>query len=200
MEPKDSYVGAILAGGAGRRIGGNKATQVLAGKTLARFAADVLVTCSHIALVGDDGAADLINTIGLSDPIGFPKGPLSGVCAALIWAAELNAEFLVTIPCDTPFLPLDCPARLVDAARTKSALVVSARSESGIEPLIAAWRVGQVLPILEAALRDGLHPAVHAFMSDLDGVHVELTKYETTNINTLDALALAEAWLRQDLN
>jgi molybdopterin-guanine dinucleotide biosynthesis protein A len=41
------------------------------------------------------------------------QGPLAGICAGLAWAADADA--LITVPCDTPFLPADLVPRLLPA-------------------------------------------------------------------------------------
>lgn len=54
---------------------------------------------------------------------GYP-GPLAGVLAAL---EALDADWLLVAPCDTPHLPADLAARLLEAARRENtALAVAA--------------------------------------------------------------------------
>jgi molybdenum cofactor guanylyltransferase len=195
MELQIFSVGAVLAGGAGSRIGGQKASQLLGGKALVTWAAGALESCAGLAVVGDPKAADLTGAVSLTDPVGAPNGPLSGVLAALIWAQSLNAEFLVTVPCDTPFLPSNCAKRLIEAAHENTAPVACARSEAGLEPLVAAWRVDVILPLLDKALSAGRHPAVHALIGKLNAAFVDLTAHETTNLNTFASLQQAQAWL-----
>jgi molybdenum cofactor guanylyltransferase len=188
-------VGAMLAGGAGSRIGGGKAMQVLGDMPLVAWARGALAGCLAIASVGDDVAADFIHAVALCDPDGAPDGPLSGVWAALIWAKASKSDFLVTVPCDTPFLPETCAMRLVAAAQSGNAPIACARSTQGLEPLIAAWRVDAILPLLEAALKEGHHPPVHRFVGGLSAIEVAFTDHETTNINTPQALISAEVFL-----
>jgi molybdenum cofactor guanylyltransferase len=195
MERQAFSVGAILAGGAGSRLGGQKASQLLGGKALVTWAARALESCTGVAVVGDPKAADIIGAVILTDPVGAPNGPLSGVLAALIWAKSLDAEYLVTVPCDTPFLPSSCGRRLIEVGQEYTTPVACARSESGLEPLVAAWRVDAILPLLEEALSAGRHPAVHALMGKLNAAFVDLTVHETTNVNTFASLQQAQAWL-----
>jgi molybdenum cofactor guanylyltransferase len=195
---KDFFsVGAVLAGGAGQRLGGHKATQMLARDALVTWAARGLEGCVQRSVVGDKEAAKLIEAESLVDPIGLPSGPLTGVLAALIWAQNQTATFLVTVPCDTPFLPMDCASRLISAAMHGKASLSCARSDKGLEPLVAAWKVDEMLPWLTKALSEGRHPPVHALMRELGAAFVDLTSHETTNINTPAALLQAEDWLAQ---
>jgi molybdenum cofactor guanylyltransferase len=200
METTYISVGAVLAGGAGRRIGGHKATLTLAGKALVVWAGNALHGCSSLATVGDRDAAKLIEAFALTDPDSTPSGPLSGVLAALMWAKSLEANFLVTVPCDTPFLPRDCAERLLKAATTNSAQIACARGPSGLEPLVAAWHVETILPVLEDALYAGHHPPVHALMGEFNATFVDFSLHETTNINTLASLHHAEEWLQSGRN
>lgn len=170
--------------------------RMLADKPLVSFAARALSGCQKIAVIGDSVAAEWINAIPLTDSDHVSSGPLAGIMAALIWADTLACEYLVTIPCDTPFLPENCAQQLVEAARVQGREVVCVASDRGMEPLVAAWHVKSALPILRHKLASGEHPAVYALMRELGAGTIELSAHHATNINTLDALARAQAWLK----
>jgi molybdopterin-guanine dinucleotide biosynthesis protein A len=107
--------GVILAGGAATRLGGvDKPLLTLGDGTLL----DVL-----LARVRPQVAALAISANG--DPVryarfGLPvlademlrRGPLGGVLSGLGWAARIGAEVLLSVPGDTPFVPVDLVARL----------------------------------------------------------------------------------------
>lgn len=198
MKVEVSFVGAVLAGGKGSRIGGDKALQLLGDKPLVAWAARALSACSALCVVGSNQAAGLVSAVALSDPQDVPNGPLAGVLAALQWAQSLGVDYLVTVPCDTPFLPEDADVRLVAAAMERRTNTACACSDAGIEPLVAAWCVAGVLPVLETALKAGHHPPVHALMNDLNAAQVAFSRYEATNINTPELLALAQNQLKTD--
>jgi molybdopterin-guanine dinucleotide biosynthesis protein A len=129
--PPPDIVGLILAGGASRRMGADKRTLVLAGRPLlahvaARLAPQVAAlavaldreTAAHLA-AGE--APDLATAIPqdatvLTDALDTREGPLAGVLAGLRWAAEQGAPWLLTVPVDTPLLPVNIAARLAAAA------------------------------------------------------------------------------------
>jgi molybdenum cofactor guanylyltransferase len=195
MTKRNDIVGAILAGGRGTRIGGNKATILLGSVSLAAHAVNALKGCNAIAIVGDECAAAQLGVASLHDPKGAPDGPLSGVWAALEWAKVLGATYLVTLPCDMPFLPDDVALRLVAAAQDAQKSLSCARSDLGLEPLVTAWQVDEMLGVLAAELSRGTHPPVNQLLRELGATDVKLSVQEVMNINTPDALQQAQTML-----
>jgi molybdenum cofactor guanylyltransferase len=195
MTKRHDIVGAILAGGRGTRIGGHKASILLGGISLAAHAVKALKGCDAIAMVGDEFAATQLRVTSLRDPQGAPDGPLSGVWAALEWAKDLGAAFLVTLPCDMPILPDDIALRLVAAAQDTQKSVACVRSDLGLEPLVAAWQVDDMLGVLTGELSQGIHPPVNRLLRALGATEVKLSVQEVMNINTPDALQQAEILL-----
>ncbi len=107
----------ILAGGQGSRLGGvDKAFVDLNGKPLidhllARLACQVQPIA--ISANGDPARFAAYRMQVLPDAQDLAgKGPLAGVAAGLTWAASIGAEFLLTVPVDTPFIPDDLLAAL----------------------------------------------------------------------------------------
>jgi molybdopterin-guanine dinucleotide biosynthesis protein A len=105
--------GIVLAGGQGRRMGGvDKGLQLLHGKpmvaaVLARLAPQV----SEIVINANQNL-DIYAGFGhrvVPDAIGGFAGPLAGLHAGL---NEARHALVLTVPCDSPFLPLDLFARL----------------------------------------------------------------------------------------
>ena len=130
---------AVLAGGQGSRIGGGKPLIALGGTTLIGRAYERATGWSpsaaiairspeqlgsyHLPWVGDDAGID---------------GPLAGLAAALRWACNQDAQALLTIPCDMPFIPADLPLRLISGIGDSSASVAS--SGGRLHPVCALWR------------------------------------------------------------
>ncbi|HEV7691647.1 MAG TPA: molybdenum cofactor guanylyltransferase [Hyphomonadaceae bacterium] len=174
--------GLVLAGGQSSRFGANKALALLNGETLAaRMARMMRGHCGHVALSAKAPLPGM-DVLTLADPPGMPAGPLAGVLAGLRWAKAVAADWLVTAPCDTPLLPEDFPARLVEAAKSASASAAVIASGDGAHPLSAAWRV-DLLPVLEAALAHG-HPSARAFLESLGAVQLRVADEHLLNINT----------------
>lgn len=186
--------GALLAGGVGARIGGDKAMTLLAGVPLVAHVARVLTpSVSALAVVGDPPAARHLQAVDLSDAGAARRGPLYGVSAALAWARAGGADWLALAPCDTPFLPDDFVARLHAAAAAEGAAIAYAQTESGIHPLASLWRVA-VQPGLDAMLVQR-HPPVHTAIAALGAAGVGFWEAELANVNTREDLAAAEARL-----
>jgi molybdopterin-guanine dinucleotide biosynthesis protein A len=150
-----NVTGIVLAGGQGRRMGGvDKGLVELDGRplvahVLARLApqvADVLINANQnferYAAFGAPVVSDAIN--------GF-AGPLAGLHAGLSHATR---EYVVTVPCDSPFLPADLVARLAAARAARDAELAVARTFDQPHPVFALVK-RDVLPHLAAFLEAG---------------------------------------------
>jgi molybdopterin-guanine dinucleotide biosynthesis protein A len=109
----------ILAGGEGRRIGGDKPQRLLGGETL-------LARALRRARGWSD---DVVVATAENDLPGI-EGPLGGVAAALALGGDV-----LTIPCDMPFLPDDLPERLQSRETATIAM-----SGGRLHPVCAVWR------------------------------------------------------------
>jgi len=187
-----AIAGLILAGGAGRRMGGaDKALLPLAGQPLVAHLAAALgpqVSVLAISANGDAGRfADLGVPVLADAPGTIGEGPLAGVLAALDWAAGQGAAALVTASVDTPFLPRDLVARLRDAAQGGMALAVSG---GRLHPTAALWpvagrdRLRDLFDTGERRMRLALQGAAEAVF--------DAAPDPFFNINTPEDLARAE--------
>lgn len=132
----------ILAGGEGSRIGGEKPLRLLRGRTLLEWAfANARVQCDRVAVSVRDGnelAGATLLPLLVDDR--QKEGPLAGLSAALEWASREGADWVLTLPCDTPFAPHDLAARLFDAASHAQTSCAIARSGGVAHPACAIWR------------------------------------------------------------
>jgi molybdopterin-guanine dinucleotide biosynthesis protein A len=112
----DRVSGIVLAGGQGRRMGGvDKGLQPLRGKPMVAWALERLAPQVDELIVNANQNTEAYARFGyrvVSDAIGGFAGPLAGLHAGLTAASHPLA---VTVPCDSPFLPLDLVARLREA-------------------------------------------------------------------------------------
>lgn len=189
--------GAILAGGQGRRMGGaDKALLPLAGRPLIAHALDRLEPQVDRLAISANGDPARLARFGL--PVlpddGGSQGPLSGLLAALDWAAPLGATHLVTAPVDAPFLPPDLVPRLLLAAEGTGAAL--ARSGGNDHPTCGLWPI-TARDALRAFLSSGAKPRVRDFAATLQATRAEFPADGAfANLNTPEDLAAAEARLK----
>lgn len=118
----------ILAGGQGSRMGGaDKGLMEYRGRPLVEWALAALGPQVDEMFISANRNLDTYAAYGyrvLPDTLPDYPGPLAGVLAAL---QTVTADWLVVAPCDSPHLPADLVARLLDAAcQAKVPLAVAA--------------------------------------------------------------------------
>ncbi|HKD46478.1 MAG TPA: molybdenum cofactor guanylyltransferase [Rhizomicrobium sp.] len=188
--------GLILAGGRSRRFGGDKALAPLDGRSLLERAADALRPwASHVAVSASvetaaGAAAHRLGLPVLSDRAGLAHGPLAGILAGLEWSNVLNANWMISLPCDVVLLPADTFSRLLGAVtKANSAYAVTAQ---GPHTLCAVWSV-ESKDVLEAVLAAGVHPPVRDILKLLGAAPVLFEESGSfLNINTKRDLLAAE--------
>ena len=139
---------AVLAGGASRRMGRDKATLAVGGVELAAAAlAAAARVASPVVLVAPDGhpAGRLAGGVGLVTDPGL--GPLAALGAAL---AALDAEHVLVLAGDHPGLRVELLAHLV-ALRGRGQAVACRRGPR-LEPLVAVYRRAPALAAARARL------------------------------------------------
>jgi molybdopterin-guanine dinucleotide biosynthesis protein A len=130
--------GLILAGGQGRRMGGvDKGLQPLRGRPMVEWVLERLKPQATEVVINANQHQAEYARYGcrvVSDQIGGFAGPLAGLHAGL----KVNVHpFLVTVPCDSPFLPHDLVTRLATARSAIDADVAVARTGSQSHPVFA---------------------------------------------------------------
>ncbi|MCR6659460.1 MAG: molybdenum cofactor guanylyltransferase [Asticcacaulis sp.] len=159
----------LLAGGKGKRMGGNKPFAPYGHSTLietliARLKPQVRglvinagakesplilpLSCLGLPLIFD--APDLIDL-----------GPLTGVLSALVMARAVGDAQVITAPCDMPALPEDMVAQLLAAP---PADIVYFKGERDY-PLCALWRVSVAEALREALQKTEGGLAVMRFLA-----------------------------------
>lgn len=187
-------VGLILAGGLSSRLGGGvKGLRPLAGRPMIAHVIERLAPqVEALALNANAPGLDGFGLPVLPDPVaGFP-GPLAGLLAGLVWAAELpGVTHLVTAASDSPFLPRDLVARLAEGPAEGPVL---ARTDSGPEPVFGLWPVA-LRDDLSAWLDGGGSRRVQDFAAACRAEYHAFSDDSAPffNVNTPEDLALAEA-------
>lgn len=96
-----TVLGAILAGGQGRRFGSNKALATAFGKPLIEHAIDsISATAPDLVVCGRNWPG----YVSLADRPSAGMGPLAGLAAALHHARVRGISWVLSLACDTPFV------------------------------------------------------------------------------------------------
>lgn len=149
----------ILAGGKSRRFGSDKALAKVGGRSLIDVMNERLQIQTSGPIAINTGSPELQELYGNSvipDRLSGAFGPLSGLHTAMCWAREHRFDSVVTTSVDTPLLPFNFIARLVEHGAP-----AIARSESGLQPLHGVWPT-RLHEALESRLLDGMR-AVRAW-------------------------------------
>jgi len=176
-------VGAVLCGGASRRMGRDKAFVEYDGIAMAVRVAATLSAAgcgAVVAIGGDAGALHAAGLIRIEDQ--FPgEGPLGGVITALCHFPDAPAVMVVAcdLPLLTPATVRTVLARLDDADQD---VMVSMAHTGRAEPMCAAWR-----PMAAAALVSAMSAGERRLLvaAELVGaVHAVVPVGDLTNVNT----------------
>jgi molybdenum cofactor guanylyltransferase len=151
----------ILAGGRASRMGGgDKGLRPFAGGTMIGRILDRLDgQASRIAINanGDPARHAGFGLPVIGDSVSGQPGPLAGVLAGMEWAdAEVpEADDIVTVPADTPFVPRDLVDRLLAARLRDGAQIAVAESAGQRHPVAALWPLRLQGELRRAITRDG---------------------------------------------
>lgn len=186
----------VLAGGEGRRIGGGKPLRTLGNERLVdralrlarRWSDDVRVAVRSPGQLGELKAPLLIDDPGIG-------GPLGGLASALDAAREAGRSLVLTLPCDTPFLPDDLAALLEAAVGHRMAAIAASGTE--LHPACALWRVA-ALDRLPGYLATG-RLSLTGFAEAIGYARAEVAADALLNVNDAAGLALAERRLWSEI-
>lgn len=146
----------LMAGGDGSRIGGAKPKRRLNGRRLVDFVLEIADAVGGPVAIGvrrKDQLADCGEVAFVLDAMGA-EGPVASLAAGLQWAQAHGAIFLLTLPCDAPFLPRDLAGRLFSRIEADAANVALPRSFGWLHPSCGLWRAS-VLSRLHAYFATG---------------------------------------------
>ncbi len=157
MPKRSDIPAAVLAGGRSSRM-------QVSDKCLLTLGDDMILAHVVAALRAQVGKI-LINSN--SDPALFRQfdlpvlpdvlpgrpGPLAGVHTAMLWAQQQGADYVLTAPADTPFLPDDLVTRMAPLISYKRVIVLS--DGEHVHPTIALWPVA-LAPRLRRDIEKGV--------------------------------------------
>ncbi len=176
----ESITGLILAGGASRRFGTDKARATVGGRTMiARvFEAVSAVTDEALVSVGAGGEDYGLSARVVEDAVPG-AGPLAGLEAGL---RACRTPWLLVVACDMPFLTPEA-LEAVTRARAPGLDAVVARTPDGrLQPLCACYATA-IRPVVEERLRSGRR-SMHGLLEHLGAVRVvPLPEAPLRNVN-----------------
>jgi molybdopterin-guanine dinucleotide biosynthesis protein A len=160
-----SVIGIVLAGGRGRRMNPDDDRQDgvvdkplldLAGKPLLQHVLERILPQVDAAVINANGDAarfEVFNLPVAGDSVGGYKGPLAGILAGLDWTAmnRPDVSHVLSVPGDSPFIPLDLVHRLMAALPKAADGLACAHSFGRKHPVVGLWPVS-----IRSDLRDQL--------------------------------------------
>lgn len=192
--------GAILAGGFSRRLGQDKASLLLGGKTLGRRVAEALAPLvADCWLITNHPVSHLALGLPLVTDLCPFQGPAGGLLTALFFA---RTPWVLAAAVDNPFLSPKLLAHLTARLAGTSRPAVVCQPGDGPEPFPGLYHV-RLLPRLAgflendrrltqflAACQPEVIPPEEVLRLDAEG-------RSFLNLNTPEALERAAAWLEQ---
>jgi len=143
----------ILAGGMARRMGGtDKGLIELAGRPMVDWVFQAIAPQVNAVLINANRNAERYAQLGASvvaDQREGYLGPLSGMASAM---AHTTTTWLITAPCDSPFVPDDLVQRLMDCAG--DAQIVTCHDGERLQPVFSLIRT-DLMASLNAFLDSG---------------------------------------------
>lgn len=151
----NNITAVILAGGMGKRMGGQDKGQVkLNGKPLIEYVIEAIRPQVENILINANRNHEAYARYGypvLSDQLQDYQGPLAGFAAGMRAA---STSHIVTVPCDGPLLAPDLVARLLHALLRDNADLAVAHDGERLQPVYALIPV-RLLPSLDNFMAGG---------------------------------------------
>lgn len=192
----NQITGLILAGGRGTRMGSvDKGLRPFRGAPMVSHVIERLAPQVGTLMINANQNISTYENFGLPvwlDQLTGFEGPLAGVQTGL---GHCTTDYLMTAPCDSPFLPADLVARLADAlvhANADVAVAVTGEGESRQPHPVFSLMKTSLLPHLTDYLGKGGRK-IETWYRSLRFVEVPFADESGfRNINTLEELSRFE--------
>ena len=194
MKDTPPLLGVILAGGQSRRMDGcDKYHIPLCGKTLLAHIVDRLSPQVTELIVNANDPADFEGFKVVPDQESG-LGPIGGIFSALQFASQNSFKKIVTVPCDTPFIPNDLIERLLKNNKSRCTV---ASSLSGLHPVLAIWDISALIDV-KMSIEHG-ERKLRRIIKAVDYTKCIWSEGDDPffNINTPDDLRIAESRFTQ---
>ena len=147
--------GVILAGGQGRRMNGcDKGLMTLGDKALIDYIITAFRHQADSLLISANRNIDRYRALGfpvINDQLSGFNGPLAGIACCM---AAASTDLIVTVPCDSPFLPGDLVGRLYDTLQHQQADISVVHDGERLQPVFSMYQT-KLLDSLSAFLDRG---------------------------------------------
>ena len=189
----------ILSGGRATRMNGvDKGLVLLQSKPLIQHVIERLKPQADEILINANRELTQYQALGypvLQDEVEDFLGPLAGFSLGLQHAKH---DYVLTVPCDSPLLPVNLAQRLMTALIEHKAEVAVATSDDNTHPVFCLCKK-TVLPSLTAYLQQG-ERRVSAWQKSLQYIEVDFSDGNEafTNLNTFEDLAALELKLSKN--
>lgn len=154
ISPQD-ITALVLAGGKSRRMGGrDKGLLPFGDGLLVGHILDAVLPQVGSALISANRHHDEYSRFGfpvIADPLEGFQGPLAGFLGGL---ERMQTDYLLTLPCDGPFVAPDLARRLASALEAAGADIAVAHDGQRLQPVYTLLH-RRVLPDLRRALEEG---------------------------------------------
>ena len=146
MNISNNFICVILAGGLSKRFGGETKTfGKINGKTIIERIIKILKKQNTKILINTNFDIEKFSNNNLeiiSDIDNQFQGPLSGILATMLWIKKnnLNIEWIMSVPSDTPFLPINLLESFKSKIKNDKEILI-ARSNGRVHPVVGLWNI-----------------------------------------------------------
>ena len=155
MIDRQDITALVLAGGKSRRMGGkDKGLLPFADGTLIGHVVKAILPQVGSVLISANRNLEEYRRLGfpvVADPLDDFQGPLAGFLAGL---EQMQTEYLLTLPCDGPFVAANLAQRLAAGLTAVDAEIAVAHDGQRLQPVYALLHRG-VVSDLRQALEQG---------------------------------------------
>ncbi|MBS9777740.1 MAG: molybdenum cofactor guanylyltransferase [Gammaproteobacteria bacterium] len=133
MITASDILGVVLCGGKGARMdGADKGLVEFNSKPMASYGISALMSCAQTIINANrnhDIYKQLFNLPIIEDSNTNFDGPLAGMLAALEYAKLCDLQWVITVPCDAPYVDSSYVDCMINAANNNSAKIHMAYSD-----------------------------------------------------------------------
>jgi len=192
------FTGVILAGGQAQRMGGqDKGLIELNGSPMVQYVLEAIVPQVNKVIINANRNQDIYSHYGhevIGDEFEGFFGPLAGMASSM---RAVNTPFMLTVPCDSPFVPDDLAKRLYLQMITKETDISVAHDGSRIQPVFVLLKTS----LLDSML-DFLNKGERKIDKWFEKHRLAVTNFSDKpdtfiNINNRDDLSMIESRLKE---